>query len=152
MNYIIRRNIPISLSKTHTCPKPYRTAGSDVVIGCYQILLFLGRYGDNIREMAWSVGAILDEVRRLGEDFNTLSIFTSDNGPDLHLCNEGGDAGSLKGTSISFDLPLLTIVYSGENEGIDEIAAGPLLYMSFPHPSPHPIPKKQMKEIIILLK
>ena len=47
--------------------------------------------------MSWSVGAILDEVKRLNEDRNTFSIFTSDNGPQVGLCNEGGDVGNLKG-------------------------------------------------------
>ncbi|XP_072035426.1 arylsulfatase-like [Amphiura filiformis] len=61
-----------------------------------------GRYGDMIREMSWSVGAIMDEVKRLGEDSNTISIFTSDNGPHLQLCNEGGDAGVLKGGKMQF--------------------------------------------------
>ncbi|XP_072021951.1 arylsulfatase-like [Amphiura filiformis] len=60
------------------------------------------RYGDMIREMSWSVGAIMDEVKRLGEDSNTISIFTSDNGPHLQLCNEGGDAGVLKGGKMQF--------------------------------------------------
>ncbi|XP_072049931.1 arylsulfatase-like [Amphiura filiformis] len=61
-----------------------------------------GRYGDNIREMSWSVGAIMEEVKRLKEDYNTISIFTSDNGPLLSACNEGGDAGILKGGKLHF--------------------------------------------------
>ncbi|XP_072048897.1 arylsulfatase-like [Amphiura filiformis] len=61
-----------------------------------------GRYGDNIREMAWTIGKIMDEVKRIGEEFNTLSIFTSDNGPLISLCNEGGDAGILKGGKTQF--------------------------------------------------
>ena len=47
--------------------------------------------------MAWAVGSVLEEVKRLGEDENTISYFTSDNGPHLQLCNEGGDAGVFKG-------------------------------------------------------
>ncbi|XP_072022275.1 arylsulfatase-like [Amphiura filiformis] len=61
-----------------------------------------GRYGDNINEMSWEVGAILDEVKRLGLASNTLSIFSSDNGPWLQLCNEGGDAGVFKGGKMQF--------------------------------------------------
>ncbi|XP_072048904.1 arylsulfatase-like [Amphiura filiformis] len=61
-----------------------------------------GRYGDNVREMAWTVGAIMDEVKRMEEDFNTLAIFTNDNGPLVQICNEGGDAGILKGGKMNY--------------------------------------------------
>ncbi|XP_072048895.1 arylsulfatase-like [Amphiura filiformis] len=61
-----------------------------------------GRYGDNIREMAWTVGEIMDEVKAMREEFKTLSIFTSDNGPLINLGNEGGDAGILKGGKADF--------------------------------------------------
>ncbi|XP_072049907.1 arylsulfatase-like [Amphiura filiformis] len=61
-----------------------------------------GRYGDNIREMAWTVAAILEEVKNLKEENNTLAIFTSDHGPGIGLCNEGGDAGMLKGGKLNF--------------------------------------------------
>ena len=40
-----------------------------------------GLYGDVIMEIDWSVGEILDALRRYGLDDNTLVIFTSDNGP-----------------------------------------------------------------------
>jgi arylsulfatase len=40
-----------------------------------------GIYGDVIEEIDWSVGQILDAVRRTGAVDNTLVIFTSDNGP-----------------------------------------------------------------------
>ena len=39
-----------------------------------------GLYGDWVEEVDWSVGCILDTVRRLGLAENTLVIFTSDNG------------------------------------------------------------------------
>src|SRR5438132_12225808 len=42
-----------------------------------------GIYGDVIMELDWSVGQILEALRRLGLDDNTLVIFASDNGPWL---------------------------------------------------------------------
>lgn len=40
-----------------------------------------GLYGDVIETIDWSVGQILDTVKQLGIDNNTLIIFTTDNGP-----------------------------------------------------------------------
>jgi arylsulfatase A len=40
-----------------------------------------GLYGDVIEEIDWSVGAILNALKRLGLDDNTMVILTSDNGP-----------------------------------------------------------------------
>ncbi|MBN1908303.1 MAG: sulfatase [Pirellulales bacterium] len=42
-----------------------------------------GLYGDVIQEIDWSVGQILDTVKRCGLDEKTLVLFTSDNGPWL---------------------------------------------------------------------
>lgn len=39
-----------------------------------------GNYGDWVEEVDWSVGQILNTVRELGLDRNTLVVFTSDNG------------------------------------------------------------------------
>ncbi len=40
-----------------------------------------GPYGDTIEEIDWSTGQILDHLKKLGIDDNTLVVFTSDNGP-----------------------------------------------------------------------
>ncbi len=40
-----------------------------------------GPYGDTIEEIDWSTGQILDKLKELGIDDNTLVVFTSDNGP-----------------------------------------------------------------------
>ncbi|XP_014674080.1 PREDICTED: arylsulfatase-like [Priapulus caudatus] len=56
-----------------------------------------GRYGDNVAEMQWAVGEILDALKEEALEKNTLVIFTSDNGPHLELCEESGSAGILKG-------------------------------------------------------
>lgn len=52
-----------------------------------------GLYGDVIEEIDWSVGQILDALKRLGIDDNTLVVFTSDNGPWLIKKTHGGSAG-----------------------------------------------------------
>lgn len=49
-------------------------------------------YEDVIRELDWSVGSILDELKSLDIDKETLVIFMSDNGPWY-----GGDTGGLRG-------------------------------------------------------
>ncbi len=39
-----------------------------------------GRYGDEVRELDWSVGEVLGALDRLGVRNNTLVYFSSDNG------------------------------------------------------------------------
>ncbi len=56
-----------------------------------------GLYGDVVEEIDWSVGRILDTLRRLGLAKNTLVFFTSDNGPWLTMNLRGGSAGLLRG-------------------------------------------------------
>jgi hypothetical protein len=47
--------------------------------------------------MDWSVGRVLDTLRALRLDRNTLVLFTSDNGPWLIKGADGGSAGPLRG-------------------------------------------------------
>ncbi|MEQ9289628.1 MAG: sulfatase [Cyclobacteriaceae bacterium] len=61
-----------------------------------------GKYGDVLMEIDWSVGKIMEALRRNGIDDNTLVIFTSDNGPWLNYGDHAGSTGGLregKGTS-----------------------------------------------------
>ena len=61
-----------------------------------------GLYGDVIAEIDWSVGRILDAVKRANIDNDTLVIFTSDNGPWMSYGNHAGSPGPFresKGTS-----------------------------------------------------
>jgi len=51
-----------------------------------------GRYGDTVEELDWSTGQVLQELRKLNIDNDTLVIFTSDNGPFPE-----GSAGGLRG-------------------------------------------------------
>jgi arylsulfatase A-like enzyme len=56
-----------------------------------------GRYGDWVEEVDASTGRILDTLRELKLDQNTLVIFSSDNGPWLIMGADGGTAGPLRG-------------------------------------------------------
>lgn len=56
-----------------------------------------GLYGDVVEELDWSVGQILETLRRTGLDKNTLVVFTSDNGPWRIKKGDGGSAGLLRG-------------------------------------------------------
>ncbi|WP_443938890.1 sulfatase family protein [Pedobacter sp. MW01-1-1] len=61
-----------------------------------------GLYGDVIMEIDWSVGEIMNSLKKNKLDQNTLVIFTSDNGPWLVFGNHAGSTGGLregKGTS-----------------------------------------------------
>lgn len=56
-----------------------------------------GRFGDWVEEVDWSVGRVLDTLRELKLDSNTLVMFSSDNGPWLIKGADGGSAGPLRG-------------------------------------------------------
>ncbi|MDA2937592.1 sulfatase [Acidobacteria bacterium AH-259-A15] len=67
-----------------------------------------GLYGDVVEEIDWSVGCILEVLKQEGLDENTLVVFTSDNGPWLHMPDrmfrqdlvkqwDAGSAGLLRG-------------------------------------------------------
>lgn len=56
-----------------------------------------GRFGDWVEEVDWSVGQVLDTLRELKLDENTLVVFTSDNGPWLVKGQDGGSALPLRG-------------------------------------------------------
>ncbi len=55
-----------------------------------------GLYGDVVEELDWSVGQILETLRREGLAENTWVFFTSDNGPWLIMNQQGGSAGLLR--------------------------------------------------------
>ena len=56
-----------------------------------------GFYGDNVEEMDWAVGQIMQTLADEGIADNTISFFSSDNGPFLERGLEGGYAGVLRG-------------------------------------------------------
>ena len=60
-----------------------------------------GRYGDFIHELDWIVGEVLHTVKEMGQEENTLVIFTSDNGGML---NHGGQDAWKAGHRLNGDL------------------------------------------------
>ncbi|MHC4878264.1 MAG: sulfatase family protein [Planctomycetota bacterium] len=57
-----------------------------------------GTYGDWVEEVDWSVGQVLDTLRRQKLAENTLVLFTSDNGPWASKGKAGGVSGPLRGS------------------------------------------------------
>lgn len=63
-----------------------------------------GIYGDAALEVDWSVGQIMEALRKKGIEENTLVIFTSDNGPWLQEGPLGGQALPLReGKTTAFE-------------------------------------------------
>jgi arylsulfatase A len=63
-----------------------------------------GLFGDVMMEVDWSVGQILDTLRKHQLEKNTLVIFTSDNGPWLSYGDHAGSASPLReGKGTMFD-------------------------------------------------
>jgi arylsulfatase A-like enzyme len=64
----------------------------------------LGLFGDVVMEVDWSVGQIMEALRRNNIQDNTLVIFTSDNGPWLSYGDHAGSAKPLReGKGTMFD-------------------------------------------------
>jgi arylsulfatase A-like enzyme len=55
-----------------------------------------GLYGDVMMEVDWSIGEIMNALEKNGLAYNTLVIFTSDNGPWLNFGNHAGTTGGLR--------------------------------------------------------
>ena len=56
-----------------------------------------GLYGDAVEEIDWNVGRILDTLRELKLEEDTLVLYMSDNGPWAPYLEQGGSAGLLRG-------------------------------------------------------
>jgi arylsulfatase len=55
-----------------------------------------GLFGDVLMEIDWSVGQVLETLRKHGLERDTLVIYTSDNGPWLSYGHHAGNAGPLR--------------------------------------------------------
>lgn len=63
-----------------------------------------GLYGDVLMELDWSIGEILNTLKKEKLDKNTLVIVISDNGPWLNYGNHAGNTGGLReGKGASFE-------------------------------------------------
>jgi arylsulfatase A-like enzyme len=63
-----------------------------------------GLFGDVIEEIDWSVGQILDALKRNNFEDNTLVIFTADNGPWLSYGDHAGTSGGFReGKATTFE-------------------------------------------------
>ena len=63
-----------------------------------------GLFGDVVEEIDWSVGQILDSLRKNGLDKDTFVVFTADNGPWLSYGDHAGSAKPLReGKATMFD-------------------------------------------------
>lgn len=63
-----------------------------------------GLFGDVVMELDWSVGQILDTLRKHGLEENTMVVFTADNGPWLSYGDHAGSASPLReGKGTMFD-------------------------------------------------
>jgi arylsulfatase A len=85
------KNKPFFLYVAHTFPHVPLFASSTFKGGSAR-----GLYGDVVEELDWSVGQILDLLRREKLADNTFVFFTSDNGPWLIQKLAGGSAGPLR--------------------------------------------------------
>jgi arylsulfatase A-like enzyme len=54
----------------------------------------IGQYGDKLMEGDFHVGQIMDALRELGVDDNTILVFASDNGPQGETAREMGNQGT----------------------------------------------------------
>jgi arylsulfatase A-like enzyme len=82
---------PFFLYLAHTFPHVPLFASSD-----FKGKSKAGIYGDTVEELDWSVGQILEVLRKEKMQENTLVVFTSDNGPWLIMGKRGGSAGPLR--------------------------------------------------------
>ena len=57
-----------------------------------------GVYGDWVEEVDWSIGQVLEALKKLKLAENTLVLFTSDNGPWASKGKAGGVSGPLRGS------------------------------------------------------
>lgn len=86
-----KKDAPFFLYMPHTFPHVPMFASPD-----FKGRSRAGIYGDAVEELDWSVGQVLEALRKEGVAENTFVFFTSDNGPWLIMGDQGGSAGLLK--------------------------------------------------------
>ncbi len=89
-----------------------------------------GLFGDVVMEVDWSVGEVLNAIRRHGLEKNTLVVFTSDNGPWLRYGTHAGSAKPLregKGTTFDGGLREPTVMWWPGTIPADSVCKTPLM-------------------------
>ncbi len=118
-----------------------------------------GIYGDVIMEIDWSVGQIMEELRRHNITQNTLVIFSSDNGPWLVKGDHSGRTGPLReGKGTTFEggvrIPLIMSWPSVIPVGVTDAMAASIDIMPTigeiigAPPGPFPFDGKSIMDII----
>ena len=119
-----------------------------------------GLFGDTIMEIDWSVGEVMQTLRRLNLDKNTLVIFTSDNGPWLPYGNHAGSAGPLregKGTSFEGGVRVPTLFWMPSripaNTTCDQLASTIDILPTLAYLTGAPLPERKIdgKDILPLM-
>lgn len=87
MNESVKEEKPFFLYLANTMPHTPLFVSSD-----FEGKSERGLYGDVIEEIDYNVGRLLDEIKTLGIENNTIVIYTSDNGPWLIKGDHGGSA------------------------------------------------------------
>ena len=95
-----------------------------------------GLYGDVIEEIDFGVGLIINELKKLNLDKNTVVVFTSDNGPWLVFKSHSGSAGLLrngKGTTWEGGVRVPTIFWGANIKSgvIDDMGSTLDIYSTF---------------------
>ncbi len=116
-----------------------------------------GLYGDVLEEIDWSIGQILQTLKELKLDENTLVIFTSDNGPWINYGNHAGSTGGLReGKGTSFEggqrVPCLMRWKGTIPEGIvcNKMISGIDILPTLAAISGAPLPEKRIDGVNIL--
>jgi arylsulfatase len=116
-----------------------------------------GKYGDVIMEIDWSVGEILNTLKKHNLENNTLVVFTSDNGPWLNFGKHAGSTGPLregKGTSWEGGQRVPCIMrwpgHIPQGRVCDKMASTLDLLPTFAAIAGAPLPKKKIDGVNIL--
>lgn len=116
-----------------------------------------GLYGDVMMEIDWSVGQIMQTLKELNLEENTLMIFTSDNGPWLNYGNHAGNSGGLReGKGTTFEggqrVPCLMMWKGVISPGTvnNYLVAGMDIFPTIASIAGAPLPQKKIDGVNIL--
>ena len=116
-----------------------------------------GLYGDVMEEIDWSIGQIMQTLKNLNLDENTLIIFTSDNGPWINYGNHAGSTGGLReGKGTTFEggqrVPCLMRWKGTIPEGVvcNKLVSGIDILSTLAAISGAPLPEKRIDGVNLL--